>query len=68
MGSLSGDSLESSGKLLHALLITHLPAPPSVGTGAGRQGFQNRIKQISRLFQKSPSVLLSESISTVLET
>ena len=21
-------------------LITHLPAPPSVGTGAGRQGLQ----------------------------
>jgi hypothetical protein len=40
-------------------LITHLPAPPSVGTGAGRQGFEKMIPEISGLFQKSSEDILT---------
>jgi hypothetical protein len=39
----SSISTESSEKLLHALLITHLPTV--------RQGFQKMISQISMIFQ-----------------
>jgi len=33
-------------------LITHLLAPPTVGTGAGRQGFQNTIAAILGLLRE----------------
>jgi hypothetical protein len=44
---MSNDSVEISGKVLKSL-IPHLPAPPTVGTGAGRQGLRSDYTDIRK--------------------